>query len=583
MYADFETHGFQHDPDGYVYLVCWHIDGVDKHSYIQQEGWHRFAEDLLRCGEITAHNARFELAWLVRDGVLSQQELARIKVYDTMLAEWVLAGEKPLDLDSVAVRYGIRGKHKLPSLLIKRGQQIETIPYLLEYCYQDVHMMMPVRRAQEKLLNELGMMHIAEQRFAVCPVLVDLASRPQLLDKALVAEKYQETYNSMHAIDAVLDKYETNLNSGTQLATLLYDTLGFEVPLIKGKPAMTAGGKRSTSEGTISLLQATTPEQQEFLDLYFKRNKLSSLLSKYLNYFYACDGKLWGDIVQGNTATHRLASNGRKVKVGKKKLGCQIQNIPRELKQLITAPEGWAVVEADYAQLEFVGAADMCNDAMAKHDILHGKKEDGTDPHSNTARILTENGQPSSRQEAKSSTFSPLYGGFGKTKAEKKYVEYFKNRYTAIAAEQASWAVDVVASPRKEFVTKYGMRFRYPNADISSSGYIKGSTQIYNYPIQGFSTGEVVPIALRLVWERLIGVGWCYISSTVHDSIVLVCRIDKLDELNKILEEEMLAGTIEYLRSKYHYTFTTPLTIEIKSGDHWGEDQYGKHEVTLGI
>lgn len=574
MYLDLETVGFPSDPDARVILACWITkDGVRKHSWIERDGWGELARDW--DGSLTAQNARFELQWLLREGVITTQQLAELEVYDTFLAEWVLRGEEELNLDAICKRYKVRGKDKFPSLLLKRGVPADEIPFLLDYCWQDVDATVRVRARQEKLARELALEHLICQRNKVLPVLVDMSTRPQLLDKQLVTGKYESVYSSIQAIDTVLCKYECNLNSGKQLAELLYDKLGFEVPTARGEPILTGSGQRSTSEATLHLLEPKTEEQREFLELYFKRNKLSSLLTKYLNYFTLCNGELWGEIVQGQTATHRLASHGRKIKHGKKKLGCQIQNIPRELKGLICAPEGWSVVEADYAQLEFVAAADMCGDEQAVYDIRTGRKELGTDPHSVTAKFLTEHKQPTTRQDAKSVTFTPLYGGFGKTKAERKYVQYFKDRYKGIARTQEGWAREVVMSPEKELVTPYGMRFRFPKCQLSSTGYITSSTQILNYPLQGLATGEIVPIALRLVWDRIVGLEWCYVSSTVHDSIVLVCRNDRLSDLLEILKGCMLDGVLDYLKREYKYTFTTPLEIEIKAGTHWGSSENG--------
>ena len=59
----------------------------------------------------------------------------------------------------------------------------------------------------------------------------------------------------------------------------------------------------------------------------------------------------------------------------------------------------------------------------------------GFDVHSYTAKIITEAGQPTSRQEAKAHTFAPLYGatGFGRTKAEAQYYTHFMDKYKGIA------------------------------------------------------------------------------------------------------------------------------------------------------
>lgn len=566
MYLDFETDGLH----GSVYLACWiNSAGQKKHSYVQTEGWKSLVDDF--DGEIVAHNARYELECLLRESVITESDMLNMRIWCTMLGEWVLNGEEPLDLDSTLGRYKLGSKRSYAKMLLRRGVSVKDIPFLLDYCRRDVDVLPGIKSRQVELLTERNMMHIAEQRMLVCPVLVSLGTRPQLLDTERTLQMHHDTVARIAEIDAELAVYECNMNSSAQRASLIYDRLGFELPSVKGRPALTDTGQRSTKLDVLSQLTPETEEQRKFLDLYLERNKLNTLLTKNLNYFKLCNGVLRGDIVQARAVTHRLASEGRPVKHGRKTYSVQLQNIPRDLKGLFTAPDGWSVVEADYAQLEFVAAADLCDDEQAKYDIRHGDKAKGTDPHSNTARVLTENGQPTNRQEAKSSTFTPLFGGFGKTPAERAYVEYFKRRYGAITAAQDRWGREVVSNPRRELVTRYGMRFRFPNAGLSARGYITGMTQISNYPIQGFATGEMVPIALRLVWEKLVGCDWCYVSSTVHDSIILICRDDKIEELKELLRSCMLDGMINYLSSKYSYTLTTDLTIEVTVGTHWGK------------
>jgi DNA polymerase I-like protein with 3'-5' exonuclease and polymerase domains len=69
--------------------------------------------------------------------------------------------------------------------------------------------------------------------------------------------------------------------------------------------------------------------------------------------------------------------------------------------------EEWVVGEADAAQLEFRVAAALGNDRVAIEEIING-----ADVHSITAEVLTKNGEPTTRQEAKASTFAPLaYSG----------------------------------------------------------------------------------------------------------------------------------------------------------------------------
>lgn len=594
MYLDLETTGLPDNPEARVELACWDVGKGIQTCWIEKEGWARLVADF--DGVLAAHNASFELAWLLREGVFSVEQLKGTRVICTMLAEWVILGNRkdPLDLDSVAKRYRVAGKQPYSASRLAREVDkakkadglvdLSQVPWLEEYCKADVRACRLIWEKQQLLLQ--GMEHIVEQRFSVAPVLVEMQDHPLYLDVEKVKELHEAVSKEMREIDDSLADCGINLNSGKQLGEYLYGHspagLAFEIPEVKGKPALTAKKAPKTDEATMHLLQATTAKQEEFLSKYFRRNKLNSQLTKYLNFFLASNGVVRGEILQGRTGTHRLASSGKPVRVGKKKLGSQLQNIPREFKglfQLSTDPD-WVTVEADYEGLEFVVAADLCRDEQAVFDILNGKKEEGTDPHSNTARVLTENGQPTSRQDAKSSTFTPLYGGWGSTPAERIYVDYFRERYKTISRCQEQWAREVVASDGV-LKTPYGMKFYFPHVKMNSRGFITGTTQVYNYPIQGFATGEIVPIALRLVWESLAGCDWAYVGLTVHDSIALACRKDKLSDLLEILKQRMLQDVVDYLKEKYNYEFTTKLGIEIKAGSHLGQSDCGEWKYSI--
>ena len=67
-----------------------------------------------------------------------------------------------------------------------------------------------------------------------------------------------------------------------------------------------------------------------------------------------------------------------------------------------------------------------------------------------------------------------------------------------------------------------GRQYFFPNVERLRSGSVTNSTAIKNYPVQGFATADLLPIALinlkKLLTERNLKTIIC---NTVHDSIVL--------------------------------------------------------------
>jgi DNA polymerase I-like protein with 3'-5' exonuclease and polymerase domains len=222
------------------------------------------------------------------------------------------------------------------------------------------------------------------------------------------------------------------------------------------------------------------------------------------------------------------------------------------------------VWDNDGSQLEFRVAGDLGHDHVALEEITNY-----VDIHSITAKALTEAGEPTDRQEAKSRTFRPLYGGTSGTSAEQEYCKFFQNKYKGIYETQKGWTYEVLKTGQLR--TPYGMLFYWPGTKISRSGFISNTTAIFNYPVQGFATGEIIPIALFCLWHRLRG--WqVRFTLTIHDSIVLEVGpgVDK-EKLKELIAKAFTEDVYDYLEKCYGYKFVVPLGCGIKAGPRWGE------------
>ncbi len=161
-----------------------------------------------------------------------------------------------------------------------------------------------------------------------------------------------------------------------------------------------------------------------------------------------------------------------------------------------------------------------------------------------------------------------VYGGGGKTKAQNAYCEFFKNKYQGIFKTQTSWTHDVLRSG--ELRTPYGMIFYWPGTTVRRSGYIDNTTSIFNYPIQGMATAEIIPIVLISLWHKFKGHN-IRIILTVHDSIVMEVGPDVDREwLNDTIARAFTEDVYNYLDRVYNYTMWVPLGMETKEGPAWG-------------
>lgn len=581
-------------PTNRLLLSSWYTPEEGMQTHVGGENDSRpLIEAVKKATFIIAHNAKFELHWLARCGV----DLTDLLVYDTMLGEWVIAGNRQISksLDATAERYGVGSKEHEVSKLIQLGVCPENIPteWLSSYCEQDVRITTAIFLKQREVLRKREQLHLQLARCLVTPVLADMETNGVTLDKDRVKEEYDsvvaqyaDTERDLHLLAEKHELADINWRSRPQVADFLYNKLGFsELKDRRGTVRKTPGGAPLTDQTSIGQLRANTADQRKFKELYGRLSYLNARLTKSLNFFKTIcdehDGTFFGIFNQGQTGTHRLSSSGRKVRSKEGgEYSAQLQNLPREYKRLFRArQEGWRILEIDASQLEFRVAADLGGDEVAKREI-----EEGADIHSNTAKVYVEDGTlpefagltvKEARQPAKAKTFAPLYGATGQTEADKKYVEFFRKKYNQLFSTQTGWTHEVLRN--KKLRTPYGMEFYWPNTTMSKSGYINNSTAIFNYPVQGLATAEIIPAVLVHVWKKLRG--WdVKLVLTIHDSLVMEVGPDvDVDKLNDLLFECFTTDAYDFLDKCYGYRMTVPLGAESKIGEWWGEGEEIKY------
>lgn len=581
---DFETTNIQKGDavveENSILLAVWTVCTSDGRStrkvWGNQYQLDELIHDIERADFLVAQNAKFELKWLKRCGL----DLTQTLVYDTMIGEYVINGNTiiPLDLGSIAQRYGHSGKEPFVDKCIKAGICPSEIPQsmLERRCVYDVGVTHDIFLQQRQLLTEQGKLPVMFTRCILTPVLADIEGNGMQLDKERVYAEYTRASKEYQQLSQQLDEASggINVNSPKQLAEFLYDTLGFD-ELKKGrgrnaKPDRTPSGGRRTDAATIERLRATNKGQREFLALKKHQSRVNAELTKALNKFKECcdaDELLHAQFNQCRTRTHRLSSSGTKYSV-------QFQNLARKFKPLFMSRHpDWLLGEIDGAQLEFRVAAFLGQDDQAAADI-----RDEVDVHSFTAATLTEAGQPTDRQGAKAHTFKPLYGGSSGTKAEVTYYDAFKAKYTGVAAAQQTWIDEVLS--KKKLLTCTGLEFFWPDTKMQRSGFVTNTQSICNYPVQSLATADIIPIAITRLWHDLKSSSTeSFLVNTVHDSAIMEINPAECDLVRGLSEHAFTSYVYFYLNAVYDISFNVPLGTGFKAGVHWSEGDEIKTNV----
>ena len=270
-------------------------------------------------------------------------------------------------------------------------------------------------------------------------------------------------------------------------------------------------------------------------------------------------GILYAEFNQCRTATGRLSSSSP-----------NMQNMPRgttfPVKEAFVSRYGdeGALLEFDFAQLEFRVAAFLSSDITAIKEI-----ETGFDVHTYTAKYLTAQGQPTSRQEAKGRTFAPLYGAMSGTPAEQSYNAHFIQKYGGIRKWHEKLQTEAIKE--KSITLPTGRQFVFPNARRTRTGGSTGATKIKNYPVQAVATADIVPLCLVALRDRLNEEGVkSSIINTIHDSVLLDCPKEELTKVKSLVEEVLSTeSTRDRIRSYYNIDMNVPLPIDTKVGDNW--------------
>lgn len=612
---DFETtnldKGDPNNPENRILMVAWKLDDgpvkiFSGSIYDAQE----FHDDLKRADTLLAHNAKFEMGWLLRLGY----NITRWQWHDTMLAQRILAGNRPwpMGLGAISEAHGLPGKDPVIDSMMKAGMCPSEMPQerLKARNVLDVDNTYHLWTYKFRPALEIReMLHLYRTRTQLAVILAEMERNGMYLDRYRTWDTYRE-YAAEQARTAIqLDELTggINLRSPDQLATYLYGTLKFpERTDAKGKPIRNKpskqfpNGRPKTDKDTLAWLakKAETSEQKRFVELRQKYGRLNSALTKTLEFFKGVVDEyaehFRAQFNQTVAATHRLTSSGKPLtfKQFDRPKSAQLQNMAREFKRLFRAPSNeFEVVEVDAAQIEFRVAAFVGQDQQAMADI----QDPDFDAHCTSASVMNQipydeflaayrAGDPKykeMRRIAKVDTFKPLYGGSKGTEAQERWYKEFQNRYSGIYNVQENWVAEVARTGC--LTTPWGMKFYYDGEFNRRGVLIDKHTKrplkplIFNHPIQELATAEIVPIAIIMLHgacvKEKLRVTFC---NTIHDSVVAYVHRDDLARYKELARHAFTAGVREYLKLIYNVHFNVPLGCGITVGRYWGE---GEEEI----
>ena len=625
----------------------------------QVQEWLDWAEVLV------GHNLSHDMCWLWQCGFKYEG-----KIFDTMLTEYtLLRGEsQPLDLGSVALRYGAPAKQDVLKEYFKKGYTTRDIPVLelSGYLRADLAATQGIYEALSARLQtaqDQGLCKTVELMNEVALVLTNIYMNGFCVDHSALDQVRQEFEAEKLELENDINRYvrhlmgdtPVNINSPEQLSWVIfsrkprdkarwvsavtpymkdvdfkqaikdnfnpiYKTKAVQCKVCQGtgsiqkvkrdgalfkratkcseclggylfQPTKEVAGLKftppnakwasangfGTDKGNLEILErvATSKGMQEAQEFLGKLRRLSALGS-YISNFVDGIQDFLKPIAHEKYSLLHVRLNQHITATGRfSGANPNMQNMPRgktfPVKRVFKSRwQGGKVMEADFAQLEFRVAAFLSQDPVAMKEV-----SEGFDVHSYTAKVISDAGQETSRQVAKMHTFAPLYGatGYGRTPAEAAYYTHFMEKYQGVAKWHKTLATQAINY--KYIKIPSGREYTFPQVQRKRDGSVTYFTQIKNYPVQGFATADIVPLALVEIYNRLKPYSSCVVNS-VHDSIVIDVHPDEINTCIEVVSG-VQSDLISLINNRWGIDFNVPLALEAKIGDNWLEQSDVNH------
>ncbi|MDC0415933.1 DNA polymerase I [Candidatus Pelagibacter sp.] len=361
-----------------------------------------------------------------------------------------------------------------------------------------------------------------------------------------------------------ISKKEFNIASPKQLGEIIYNDL---------KIAGLKKTKKGSFATSASVLEDLAFKGHEFAKLVLDWRQLSKLKNTYSDslpeHLNPNTKRVHTSFLLAATTTGRLASSDP-----------NLQNIPiktedgRDIRKAFIAEKDNVLISADYNQIEMRILADLA-------DVKELKKafKNNEDIHSLTAsqifNIDIKKVDKDQRRKAKAINFGIIYGisqyGLAKQINVSNYeAEEFLNAYFAKFPEIKIYMDNTIKFCRKSgYVNNIFGRRSHFNSINDKNFNVRNFQEraAINAPIQG-SASEIMRLAMiridkKLEQEKSIK---SKMLLQIHDELIFEVKKSEIKKMMKIIKDEM----ISVANSDYH-SFSIPLTVDINSGNNWGE------------
>jgi DNA polymerase-1 len=488
--------------------------------------------------------------------------------FDTMVASYVLdPGRRAHELDVLALEFLNRQITSAESL---RGKGKDAIPFdqvpvgcARDFSCEAADVAWQLRDRFEPQLDALQLSRLFQTvEMPLVDVLAEVEWNGITIDVpyfgTLKTRFERERRRVEQEIYATAGE-EFNINSNPKLREILFEKL--HLPVLKKTP---------TGPSTdASVLQQLADEGHRLPVLLMEYREIAKLESTYIDalpgYVHPVTGRVHTSFSQTVAATGRLSSSEP-----------NLQNIPirrelgRDIRRGFIPRAGWALLAADYSQIELRLLAHLSGDPAFVQAF-----RSGDDIHRQTAALIFEvpvdQVTKDMRARAKTINFATIYGQ---------------------GPHALSQQLKIAHAEAKEFIERYFQRFNKVREYLDSMvefarthGYVQtifnrrryipelrdrnfnirafGERTAQNSPIQG-SAADVIKVAMINIQRALDqGHSRTRMLLQVHDELVFEVPPEELGDMQSLVRREM----------EHAAELSVPLVVDIGTGQNWVESK----------
>jgi DNA polymerase-1 len=344
----------------------------------------------------------------------------------------------------------------------------------------------------------------------------------------------------------------------------------FEKPLIKILAFMEIEGIKIDNKFLKVLSEKFEKKISKLEKEVFKISKKEFNIAspKQLGEIIYNDLKVHTSFLLAATTTGRLASSDP-----------NLQNIPiksedgKDIRKAFIAEKGFTLISADYNQIEMRILADLAEVKELKKAFSNNE-----DIHSLTAsqvfNVDIKKVDQDMRRKAKAINFGIIYGisQYGLAKqinVSNHEADEFLNAYFLKFPEIKIYMDNTIKFCRKSgYVNNIFGRRSHFNGINDKNFNVRNFQEraAINAPIQG-SASEIMRLAMIRLNKKFESIknNKSKILLQIHDELIFEVPVKEVKNITAIIKDEMTSVTESDL-----HTFSTPLTVDVNTGDNWG-------------